>query len=90
VLNLAGDTEKRHFVATASWTFYLEVVAVVHPETLETLNEQEVDSCELGQAQRMQSIPSQIGPLQLLFPPNMPLLESAGQYSTLNSCPLTI
>jgi hypothetical protein len=30
-----------------------------------------------------------MGPLQLLLPPNIPLFEPAGQYSTRNSWPLT-
>ena len=44
MLNFSGDTEKRHFISTACGTFDLEVVAVVHPETLETLNEKEIHS----------------------------------------------
>jgi hypothetical protein len=50
MLDFAGDSEEGHFVTTSCGTFDLEVVAVIHPETLETLNEQEIDRCELGRA----------------------------------------
>lgn len=89
MLYFAGNSKKGHQISASGWTLDLEVVAVIHPETLETLDEQEIDGCKSVRA-LIEGIPSQMGPLQLLLPPNMPLLESAGQYSTLNSWPLTI
>ena len=43
MLDFSGDAEERHLVSTAGRTFDLEVVAVVHPEALETFDEQEID-----------------------------------------------
>ena len=44
MLDFSGDAEKGHFVSTSGGTFDLEIVAEVHPETLETFNEEKVDS----------------------------------------------
>ena len=38
-----GYTEEGHSVSTSGGTFNLEVVAVIHPESLETFNEEKVD-----------------------------------------------
>lgn len=44
VLKFSGDAKERHLVSTAGGTFDLEVVAVIHPEALETFDEEEIDS----------------------------------------------
>lgn len=89
MLDFARNSKERHHITTSCWTLDLEVIAIIHPETLETLDEQEIDGYKSVRA-LTEDTPSQMGPLQLLLPPNMPLLESAGQYSTRNSCPLTM
>jgi len=43
MLDFSGNAEEGHLVSTSSGTFDLEVVAVIHPKTLETFNEEEID-----------------------------------------------
>ena len=43
MLEFSGDAEEGHLISTSGWTFNEEVVAEIHPETLETLDEQEID-----------------------------------------------
>jgi hypothetical protein len=43
MLQFLCDAEEGHLVAATSRTFNLKVVAVVHPETLQTLNKEEID-----------------------------------------------
>ena len=43
MLDFARNSKERHHITTSGWTLDLEVIAIIHPETLETLDEQEID-----------------------------------------------
>jgi hypothetical protein len=43
MLDFSGNAQERHLVSTSGGTFNLKVVAVIHPESLETFNEEKVD-----------------------------------------------
>ena len=45
MLDFSGNAEERHLVSATSGTFDLEIVSEVHPETLETFDEEKVDGC---------------------------------------------
>lgn len=46
MLYFAGNTQERHQITASGWTLDLKVIAIIHPETLETFDEQEVDGCK--------------------------------------------
>lgn len=88
VLNLFGDTDKVHVFSTSCRALHLYLVAVILVETLKTLDEQEVGGepcCRQRVSRglrRWRENGIQIGPRQLELPPNIPDLESPGQYPT--------
>lgn len=92
MLDLLSDVREVHEVSRAGGTLYLEIVTVILVETLQGLNEEEVDRepCTIKQHSgrsvtngknngRKEERHSQIGPLQFEFPPNIPDLLSPGQ-----------
>lgn len=85
----------RTHVAGTGWTLDLQCVAVVLVESLQTLNQEEVDSepdrsSPVGVSAKLH----RISPMPLVLYSHggiltMPDLESPGQYPTPNSSPLT-
>ena len=63
MLQFTGDTEEGHVSAATCGTFNLEVIAIVHPEPLETFNEKEVDSCVLVILPEMHTKPDRTSPI---------------------------
>ena len=43
MLEFSGNAQEGHLVSASGGTFNLKVVAVIHPESLETFNEEKVD-----------------------------------------------
>ena len=48
MLQFSSNTQERHLIAASCWTFDLEFVAEIHPETLETFDEEKINSWTLG------------------------------------------